>query len=198
MWLIHSPSPSVRGVPCFSRTNLFSFILSGLISHHQSGQFPPDAMCVKCLCVLNTFWKKSVCGPACVSSKAEAFKGPAWVSCAIFYRDCISGSVCLTLPVRSWIKTGCCCQACFHSAHLDLCGCHFIGTHHSSPLLTCHFPANHRFTGMIFSETGLGPDCLALCPEKRHASGARATESRFMCKLSFGLYCMACGEYTCR
>lgn len=117
MWLIHSPSPSVRGVPCFSRTNLFSFILSGLISHLQSGQFPPNAMCVKCLCVLNTFWKKSVCGPACVSSKAEAFKGPAWVSCAIFYQDCISGSVCLTLPVRSWIKTGCCCQACFHSKY---------------------------------------------------------------------------------
>lgn len=74
------------------------------------------------------------------------------------------------------------------NTHLVLCGCHFIGTRHSFPFLTCHFPANHWLTCVLSSETSLGPDCLALCPEKRHASGACAAErvdSCVNCHLAF-------------
>lgn len=121
--------------------------------------------------------------PACVRCKARVFKGPAEISCVISYQDCISVSVCMTLPVLSRIKTHCCCQAYFHSTYSSspLWLPFLSGVHHSFPLLTCYFPANHCFTCVIPSETSLGPSCLSLCSEKRNVSGACAVEKVDSC-----------------
>lgn len=113
------------------------------------------------------------------------------VSYVIFYQDCISISVCMTLPTLNRIKTHCYCQACFQTKYSSspLWLPFLSRIQNSFPLQICHLPANHCFTCMISSETSLDLAAFLSVTEKRNVSWCLCCkESWFMCKWSFGLY----------
>lgn len=95
----------------------------------------------------------------------------AQVSCIIFYQDCISASVCMTLPVLNRTKACCCCQSCFKlNIHLLLCGCHFLsGVQKSIPLPTRRFPT-HRSGSRDFGEDKLRPGCFSFPRQRKGTS----------------------------
>lgn len=133
--------------------------------------------------------------------RLKSFKIPTLVSCVIFYQDCISISVCMTLPVLNRIKTHCYCQARFQTkcSSSPLWLPFLSGIQNSFPLLICHFPANHCFTCMISSETSLDLAAFLSVTEKRNVSGAYAAEKVDSCvNYHLAFICLACGEYTCR
>lgn len=109
---------------------------------------------------------------------------PAQVSCIIFYRDCISTSICMTLPVLNRTKAHCCCQPHFICPFAD--AGFFIGRPEEHPSVDLLFPDTLLFGLHDFWEDKLRSGCFSYPWQRKRELLCR--ESWFMCKLPVALY----------